>query len=99
MEIPTRIEVEAGALTLSWEDGSDRLVSARDLRAACPCASCREPDGAQRIDRVLSGLLAVTMSDVRVVGDYALSITFSPDGHSSGIFPYSLLRNVGTEIL
>jgi ATP-binding protein involved in chromosome partitioning len=97
MQTPTRIEVEPGAITLSWEDGTDRLVSARELRAACPCAACREPDGSQRIEQVLSGLLAITMSDVRVVGDYALSITFSPDGHSSGIFPYSLLRDVGAE--
>jgi DUF971 family protein len=31
----------------------------------------------------------------RLVGGYALSLTFGPDGHATGIFPFGLLRSLG----
>lgn len=95
MEVPLRIESAESALTVSWEDGPEHVISAETLRAACPCAACREPEGAERISQLLGGLLAVTIGDVSIVGDYALSIGFGPDGHATGIFPYPLLKSLG----
>ncbi|MEE9298606.1 MAG: DUF971 domain-containing protein [Acidimicrobiia bacterium] len=97
MEVPARIEVEPSALTVFWDDGSRDVIPARSLRAACPCASCREPDGVDRTARMLEGLLAITIADVSLVGDYAVSIGFGPDAHATGIFPYPLLRSLGAE--
>ncbi|HSM01072.1 MAG TPA: DUF971 domain-containing protein [Acidimicrobiia bacterium] len=86
MEAPLRIEVEPAAVALIWEDGDTTTIPASDLRAACPCAGCRE--GASH-----SG--TATIEAARVVGDYALNVTFGPDHHATGIFPYDLLRGLG----
>ncbi len=97
VDVPDRIETDSSSLTLFWDDGSSDVIPARSLRAACPCAGCREPDGIDRIARVLEGLLAITIVDVSLVGAYAVSIEFGPDGHGTGIFPYTLLRSLASE--
>ncbi|MEE8457949.1 MAG: gamma-butyrobetaine hydroxylase-like domain-containing protein [Acidimicrobiia bacterium] len=33
--------------------------------------------------------------NVAFVGAYAINLTFSPDGHTTGIYPYDLLRDLG----
>lgn len=82
-----RIEVERGALAVAWEDGTANMITAEELRAACPCAACREtssaPDG-------------TTIESAHVVGDYALGVLFGPDDHATGIFPYDLLGTLGS---
>ncbi len=97
MDVPARIEADSSALTIIWDDGSSDVISARTLRTACPCAACRKPDGIDRTARALEGLLAITIADVSLVGGYAVSIRFGPDAHSTGIFPYTLLRTLGGE--
>jgi len=86
MEAPVRIEVEPGAVALVWEDGDTTTIPASDLRAACPCAGCKE--GAAQVP-------AASIETARIVGDYALNVTFGPDHHATGIFPYDLLRDLG----
>lgn len=40
---PTSLGLKGGnQLLITWSDGQTREYSARDLRAACPCATCRE---------------------------------------------------------
>ncbi|OFW49201.1 MAG: hypothetical protein A2146_00190 [Actinobacteria bacterium RBG_16_67_10] len=87
METPVRIEVKPAAIDLVWADGATTRLDASTLRAACPCAACK---GAAVPRVVAAGILSA-----RVVGDYALGITFAPDGHATGIFPYDLLRSLG----
>jgi DUF971 family protein len=91
---PDRIEAGGDAVAIDWNDGMRQTVSARRLRESCPCAACRSTEGAAAIERVLGGLLAVSITDVQLVGDYALSVSFEPDGHRSGIFPFTLLRSL-----
>lgn len=94
MDVPTRIAVEDGdAVVIEWEDGGVSNLTARDLRAACSCATCREPAGQEATKRVLAG--EVGISAAHLVGGYAVSFTFSPDGHGTGIFPYDVLRSLG----
>lgn len=97
MDVPARIESDSSSLAVSWDDGRRDVILAGSLRAACPCAVCQEPDGVERTARVVGGLLAVTIADVALVGDYAVSIGFGPDAHTAGIFPYTLLRSLGDE--
>jgi len=95
MDVPGRIEIEEGTRVLiTWEDDEITTLTARQLRRACPCAECREPDGHARIDAVLGGPAPVTISDATLVGGYALGFTFAPDGHSTGIFSFDVLKGL-----
>jgi DUF971 family protein len=87
MNAPARIEVRSEGISLAWEDGSSTLLDAATLRAGCPCAACSGAPPA--------GVGAV-ISSASIVGDYALGIVFGPDGHATGIFPYDLLRELGS---
>ena len=86
---PTRVEIE-------WEDGERSLWSARQLRQACPCASCVDEVTGRRILDPDSVADDTRTRDVVLVGNYALSILFS-DGHSTGIYPWRMLREKAPE--
>ena len=95
MDTPEKIEIDAGTeVTITWVDGTTTQLTAAALRAACQCASCREPDGLRRTEAVLSGAVPVTISDAKLVGGYALNFVFSPDGHGTGIYPFPVLREL-----
>lgn len=98
MQVPERIEVEGKRqVELTWLDGHRQVLSARELRAACPCAACREPDGARRTALVLGGPVPVEIDGAELVGDYAITFTFSPDAHRTGIFSWDYLRELSPE--
>ena len=93
MEIPERIEVEAGTvLVLTWPDGGVTTLPAPVLRAACECATCLGPEGSASW---IGDAGVVRIVDASIVGAYALSLTFAPDQHSTGIFPFDRLRALG----
>ncbi len=97
VDVPERIDVGDGSrMVLTWPDGTVQPITASALREACPCAGCREPSGAAATARVLAGDEPVTISDARLVGSYAVHLTFSPDGHGTGIFSFDLLRSMET---
>lgn len=96
--IPIRIEVDDRTkVTLTWQDGSTTELSAAVLRAACQCAACREPAGMEQTKLVLSGPVPVTIEEAALVGGYAISFVFGPDGHGTGIFPFDNLRELGDQ--
>ena len=68
-----------------WEDESEDIWSARDLRIRCVCALCQsEVTGEQLLDpESVPDDLKVT--HMEFVGNYGLSIHFS-DTHSTGIY-------------
>jgi DUF971 family protein len=81
---PYRIEVE-------WADGHHTSYATADLRRLCPCAHCvSETTGVRLLDPA-SVPDFLTHLDVRMVGNYAISIRFS-DGHETGIYPFRMLR-------
>jgi DUF971 family protein len=91
--LPERIEVEQGrTVVITWEDGVVTRLTARDLRAACECATCREPSGVAATKAVLDGETAITIEDASLVGGYAVTFAFAPDGHRTGIYPFARLR-------
>lgn len=98
MSVPQRVEVVGGAeVMITWEDGRTDVLSAGSLRGVCPCAGCREPEGAEKTKTVLAGEQPVEIVDARVVGGYALAFTFMPDGHQTGIYPFDALRRLGDD--
>ncbi len=81
---PHKIEVE-------WADGHHTSYDTAELRRLCPCANCvSETTGVRTLDPT-SVPDFLTHLDVRMVGNYAISIRFS-DGHETGIFPFRMLR-------
>ena len=84
---PRRIELE-------WDNGQRTVLTAAELRGLCPCAACvDELSGVRRHDPD-SVPADLQQHDVRLVGNYALTMTFS-DGHSTGIFPFTFLWDHG----
>lgn len=84
------------AITVSWEDGTADTVSNRELRVNCRCARCvNEFSGEQLLD-VEHIPADIRADEVRVVGNYALAVTWS-DGHSTGLFPYRTIKSLAVE--
>jgi len=81
---PSRVEIE-------WRDGRTTVLPTPLLRGLCPCANCVNENTGVRMHDPASVPPDLTHQDVRLVGNYAISIRFS-DGHDTGIFPYRFLR-------
>jgi DUF971 family protein len=80
-------------LDLTWEDGVKTAAPAQHLRQQCPCAGCVDEWTNKRTldpNRVPADL---RVTQVQPVGNYALTFVFS-DGHSTGIYPWKLLRDI-----
>jgi DUF971 family protein len=90
VDVPQSIRVTGDGIEVSWADGPIRSIAAADLRAACPCAECR--DGRPRIADTTRH---ISVSAARLVGNYAVAFTFDPDSHESGIYPFDLLARLG----
>jgi len=99
---PTEITVsrEKHEVRIRWQDGHESVYSFDRLRKECPCALCNAQRGRQTASAapgltVLSGPVIrageIQVSEVKPVGRYAINFVWS-DGHDSGIYTYSLLR-------
>jgi len=88
-------------LVIEWSDGHVSVYHWRTLRAACPCATCRE-EREKPVDplRVLSAQEVAALAagppralSMTPVGHYAYQIHWS-DGHATGIYTFETLRNL-----
>ncbi len=86
---PRRVEIE-------WTDGTRSAFTAAELRRICPCARCVNELTGVRTHDPASVPDDLTQADLRLVGNYALAMTFS-DGHHTGIFAYGFLRRSHSE--
>jgi DUF971 family protein len=82
---------DPGRLVIEWADGRRTRFSAAELRALCPCARCVNEVTGQRMHDPGSVPADLVQTDVRLVGNYAVSIQFS-DGHGTGIYTFQFLR-------
>ena len=90
--VPTRIgRRDPARIVVEWSDGHTSDYSAAQLRRLCPCAHCiHELTGRALLDPA-SVPDDLTHSDVRLVGNYAITVQFA-DGHATGIYPFPYLR-------
>jgi ATP-binding protein involved in chromosome partitioning len=89
---PERIELKAGeAVEITWDDGRVDLLTATELRNACACAGCRSAP----VPPAPADPSTCRITSIGIVGAYALNMVFAPDGHSTGIYPYPRLRELG----
>jgi len=90
-------------LVIDWSDGTRRTYGVRELRDACPCATCREKRNAPAATASSMLLPVLSAAEARPlellgmtpVGNYAYAIAFS-DGHDTGIYTFELLRELGS---
>ncbi|MGH9469936.1 MAG: gamma-butyrobetaine hydroxylase-like domain-containing protein [Terriglobia bacterium] len=98
--VPKNIKLEAGGGTLAidWAGGHASIYEYRYLRDHCPCATCTGAEGGSPRVAKEPGALPMFSPAPRplraeVVGRYALQI-FWNDGHSTGIYTFSYLREL-----
>ena len=101
---PTELRIiEPSELLIRWSDGRQREYTFSELRANCPCATCREKRMAQHTQSETT-LPVLSPEDaqppkiiaMKPVGGYAYSIHFS-DGHDTGIYTLEHLRELGRD--
>ena len=92
------VDIEQQLLQLTWNDNHVSLFACKYLRLECPCAECQPwahggprgemPDSVKRAPARIQ-----SMSDVTLVGSYALTIRWI-DGHATGIYSWDYLRDI-----
>ena len=80
---------------IEWKDGNVHEYAARDLRLACPCASCIEEGSGRPLLDPKTVKQNILLLGSELVGRYGLSFTWS-DGHKTGIFNWPMLYELGT---
>jgi DUF971 family protein len=80
-------------LSIAWGDERRCQYRAADLRRACPCAQCVNEWTGQRVLKPEAVSDGITISDLNIVGRYALNFRWS-DGHETGIYSFRYLRDL-----
>lgn len=86
------VRSDPSRVTIEWLDGHRTVYPAARLRAICPCARCVNEFTGERMHDPRSVPEDLTHTSVRLVGNYAISLTFA-DGHDTGIYSYAFLRD------
>jgi len=79
---------------IDWKDGAVSEYKARDLRLACPCASCIEEGTGRPLLDPSTVKEDILFMGSELVGRYGLAFIWS-DGHKTGIFDWPRLRQLG----
>lgn len=87
-------ESDSADILIQWADGEDMHYDFRGLRLACPCAMCIDENTGEKILEPAMVPVDVSAISIESVGQYAMKFTWS-DGHSTGIYPFPLLRLIG----
>ncbi|CAN5625585.1 hypothetical protein BH20ACI3_BH20ACI3_35330 [soil metagenome] len=91
---PREIKQEGDAeLRITWADDHISRYSAAGLRRACPCAQCVNEWTGQRVLKPEAISQELTITDLNIVGRYALNFRWS-DGHETGIYSFQYLREL-----
>jgi DUF971 family protein len=95
---PVDVQQIGQELAVKWEDGSESYYTLQQLRRACPCAGCKgEGDIMGNLHKGPEIPLTGTSFELRRidrVGGYGLQPVWG-DGHSTGIYTYEYLRELG----
>lgn len=92
--VPVSIDLEDGGkrIAFTWPDGRRQVLTAFDLRLACPCAECEDEITGERTLRAEDVDPEVTAVSFGRVGRYGVQFEWS-DGHNAGIYSYEHLRD------
>ena len=88
-----RLSADRKTLQITFADGNIASLAAELLRVESPSAEVQGHGADQKTTP--AGKRHVAMSQIDPVGNYAIRISFD-DGHDTGIFSWSLLRDYAT---
>ena len=91
---PTKIfKTPKGQFGIRWNDGTVNVYNLKKLRCACPCALCVDENSGKKLldPNTISDHIALLR--VNSIGRYAIGFSWD-DGHRSGIYPYTLLKDL-----
>ena len=97
---PKKVEVIGAFLAIQWEDNQESIIDAKTLRQNSPSAENQgETDLFGNLPKIKQ---AINPEDVRIIkfekiGNYAIRLIFS-DGHSTGIYNWSLLQDLSKQV-
>ncbi|MGR8919956.1 MAG: gamma-butyrobetaine hydroxylase-like domain-containing protein [Gammaproteobacteria bacterium] len=94
--IPTDIKLhqKSRRLELAFDDGQTFDLSCEYLRVYSPSAEVRGHSPDQAVLQV--GKEDVNITDIEVMGNYALKLTFD-DGHDTGLYTWDYLYELGAQ--
>ncbi len=81
-------------LEVAFEDGSRYELPCEYLRVESPSAEVQGHSPSQRV--WIGGKREVNISAIEPIGNYAVVLRFN-DGHDSGIYTWSFLKELGEE--
>jgi DUF971 family protein len=87
-----RLTEEGRLLTVTFDSGEVFALASRQLRLATPSAEAKRLSPAEREAQI--GARPVRITAIEAIGNYAIRPTFD-DGHSTGIFTWSHLAELG----
>lgn len=92
--LPTEIHLhrQSRVLELHYDDGARFLLPCEYLRVYSPSAEVRGHSPATA--KLQVGKEAVTITDIRQIGSYAVKLVFD-DGHDSGLYDWQYLYKLG----
>ena len=82
-----------GLIGIVWDDGHESYYGGHALRCACVCASCVDEVSGEKLLRDEGVPREIAAEEIVPVGNYGISIRWS-DGHDTGIYPFSRLREM-----
>ncbi len=88
--VPERIHRGDREIVVTWDGSHVSRFPARELRLACPCATCRDEFTSSVLLDPASVPQDIRALQVWLVGNYAIKIRWS-DGHDTGIYTYEYL--------
>ena len=96
MPQPTEIKIRTRSriLEVSFDDGSHFELPFEYLRVFSPSAEVTGHGSGEGV--LQTGKEAVAIERIEPVGNYALRLHFD-DGHNTGLYSWTLLRELGTE--
>lgn len=82
------------SIQLKFPNGKVLVLDNRQVRLACQCAVCVNEMTGQKMLNPSKIRPDIAPKEITPLGNYAIGITWN-DGHSSGIYPYTLLETIG----
>lgn len=99
MNFPLHVDIVGRYLAIQWNDQSETLIALEKLRKNCPCALCQGEStilSRAKSPSLSYGHKSMELKETRIIGNYGLQC-FWADGHQTGIYPFSLLYELGKE--